>query len=186
MGFVVPALVTALGIFLGVFYPRAPTWQITSMKYKSVSANLDLTADVKIDMGLEVFNPNYVSATLNSIQMVLFHDDLSGREAAFGVISVPGGGGVELPARGSRIVDSQLLVDDMPMSMGIQMGREVQRNNGTLVSHSFATMHVTVLSRPISIEADCVQHMRADLFPIKITKIDCKYYFKKVWVPMLP
>lgn len=36
------------------------------------------------------------------------------------------------------------------------------------------------------IEADCVQHMQADVFPIKITEIDCKYYFKNVRVLLLP
>lgn len=41
-------------------------------------------------------------------------------------------------------------------------------------------------NRDILIDADCVQHMQADVFPIKITEIDCKYYFKNVRVLVLP
>lgn len=40
--------------------------------------------------------------------------------------------------------------------------------------------------RDILIEADCVQHMQADVFPIKINEIDCKYYYKNVRVLVLP
>lgn len=43
-----------------------------------------------------------------------------------------------------------------------------------------------LLGRDILIEADCVQHMKADVFPMKITKVDCKYYYKDVRVLVLP
>ena len=40
--------------------------------------------------------------------------------------------------------------------------------------------------RDVLVQADCMQHMQADVFPMQIIKIKCKYYYKNVRVPVLP
>lgn len=53
-------------------------------------------------------NPNYVPATLKGIVMTMFHEDLAGEEAPFGVVTFSGDAAARLPARGSAIVDAQV------------------------------------------------------------------------------
>lgn len=52
----------------------------------------------------------------------------------------------------------------------------------------FLVLHVCSrwFHRDMVIEADCMQHMKTDVFPIHITKIDCKYFYKAVRVLVLP
>lgn len=55
-------------------------------------------------------NPNYVSAKLNGIVMTMFHEDLNGQEAPFGVVTFAGADSARLPARGSAVVQAQVCV----------------------------------------------------------------------------
>lgn len=53
-------------------------------------------------------NPNYVSAKLNGIVMTMFHEDLAGEEAPFGVVTFSGEDVAKLPARGSAVVRAEV------------------------------------------------------------------------------
>lgn len=53
-------------------------------------------------------NPNYLSATLNGIVMTMYHEDLAGREAPFGIVTFAGENAARLPARGSAVVQAQV------------------------------------------------------------------------------
>lgn len=53
-------------------------------------------------------NPNYVPAKLNGIVMTMFHEDLAGEEAPFGVVVFSGNDAARLPARGSAVVQAQV------------------------------------------------------------------------------
>ncbi|CAN0213418.1 unnamed protein product [Ectocarpus sp. 6 AP-2014] len=183
----VPVFVAAaVSVCVGVMFPRAPTWQIVDMKYRGLSMNIaSIGVDMKIDMGLEVFNPNYVPATLKGIVMTMFHEDLGGEEAPFGVVTFAGENAARLPARGSAVVQAQMEVVSLPTSMAMGIAKDVA-DGGVIVSRASAVMDVKVMGGDILIEADCVQHMQADVFPIKINEVDCKYYYKNVRVPVLP
>ncbi|CAM9511666.1 unnamed protein product [Scytosiphon promiscuus] len=176
----------AASVCVGVLFPRAPTWQIVNMKYRGVSVNYaNIGVDMKIDMGLEVFNPNYISARLNGIVMTMFHENLSGEEAPFGVVTFSGENAAKLPARGSAVVQAQMEVVSLPTSMAMGIAKDVA-DGGVIVSRALAVMDITVAGGDILVEADCVQHLQANVFPIKINKIDCKYYYKNVRVLALP
>eukprot|EP00903_Cladosiphon_okamuranus_P018323 g16857.t1 len=156
------------------------------MKYRGLSINYaGMGVDMKVDMGLEVFNPNYVPATLKGIVMTMFHEDLAGEEAPFGVVTFSGESAARLPARGSAIVNAQMEVVSLPTSMAMGIAKDVS-DGGVIVSRALAVMDVTVMGGDILIEADCVQHMQADVFPIKINEINCKYFYKNVRVMVLP
>lgn len=181
----VPSLAAVAAVCAAIIFPRAPTWKVADMKYKGISANTDLTINALIDMTLEVLNPNYVPATLNGIVMTMFHEDLEGEEAPYGIVKVREGTRARLPARGSALVQAQLEIVSMPLKMGMGIANEV-REAGTLTSRSLAVMDVTVFGGGFLIEADCEQTMKADVFPVQITDIKCKYYYKNIRVLMLP
>eukprot|EP00904_Undaria_pinnatifida_P002477 jgi/Undpi1/1222/HiC_scaffold_108.g14136.m1 len=156
------------------------------MKYKGLSLNYaNIGLDMRIDMGLEVFNPNYVPATLNGLVMTMFHEDSTGEEVPFGVVVYSGKESARLPARGSAIVQAEMEIISLPTSLAVGIAKDVA-DGGVIASRAMAAMDVNVMGGDLLIEADCMQHMQADVFPIQILKIKCKYYYKNVRVLMLP
>lgn len=57
---------------------------------------------------IRVQNPNYVPARLNGVVMAMFHENLEGKEAPFGVVTFSGKDTANLPARGSAIIQAQV------------------------------------------------------------------------------
>ena len=72
------------------------------------------------------------------------------------------------------------------MGLGLELFQDMIGNNGTLAMAALSFMDVVVLGRQMKLEADCLQHLRADAFPMSIDKIDCQYYVNRVPVFVLP
>lgn len=69
--------------------------------------------------------------------------------------------------------------------------RQVDVFNGFYNGHKYfptgfsPTMHPPPC-RDLLVEADCLQEVQADVFPVQIVESDCKFFYKDVRVPMLP
>ncbi|CAN0459409.1 unnamed protein product [Ascophyllum nodosum] len=175
----------AVSVFAVIVFPRAPTWQIVEMKYRGVSIDFwGMGIDMRVDLGLEVSNPNYVPAKLKGLVMTMFHHNLVGEEAPFGMITFTAKDATFLPARGSAVVKAEMEVVSMPSSMAMSIAKDAA-DEGVIVSRTTAVMEGTVLGGDLLVDADCIQHLRTDVFPMQIVLIDCKYYYKSVPVPIL-
>ncbi|CAM9756591.1 unnamed protein product [Phaeothamnion confervicola] len=163
---------------------RRLTLQIVSMQYESISMNYDLTANVQIRMDLEIYNPNFVPAHVNNITLVMLHEDVYGRDVAFGVIRVQGE--FNLRMRSSRVVDSCMALDAVPPTVALQLGREIAAKNGTVLTKARSYMDVTIFRQKLMLEAECVQELQADVFPVRIKRIECSYFYNDALIPVLP
>jgi hypothetical protein len=176
----------ALGMLLAAVYPRAPSWQILEMRYNRMNVNLDFTADAEVSIGLVMSNPNVVPAHVQNVTLLLLHTDIYGQESAFGVIRVDGD--FDLPAHGSHQVQSLMTIDHIPVGVGLSMYGDMRDNDGVVVTKTLAYTTVRVLWRSLELEAECMQHLKADVFPMVVTKIECNYFMfgGALRIPMLP
>ncbi|KAG5189503.1 hypothetical protein JKP88DRAFT_233076 [Tribonema minus] len=183
---VLPVIVTYVAVLIANFFPRAPTWQIRGQKYTSVSFNYDFTMAAEMELELELYNDNLLSAHVNAIELEVLHRDAWGVERPFARIHVAGD--FALPARGSVRRAGTMVMDALAPAMAGALARDAAANGGTLVTRAHSTMDVSVLggAARARLEAECVQHLRADAFPMEVTYIDCRYYMGRHRVPMLP
>lgn len=164
----------AVGALLALLYPRAPTWQIRKQEYVSVKFNYDLSADLQIAMDLEVFNPNFIPSHIKGIRLEVMHKDVYGEERPMAEMTVTDS--FIIPMKGSKVVPCLMTSKRLPMTVILGLANDMKANNGMLVTRALAHMEMYVVGKTVSLEAECEQHIQADVFPMVIKKVDCKFY----------
>eukprot|EP01084_Bolivina_argentea_P249954 418596_1 len=164
----------ALGTLVSLAYPRAPFWQIKSLQYKSITFNLDFTANAIAEMELELHNPNIVSTHVSSLSVVLqYEDKLRQNTATFGSVQIEGN--FDVPAHGTQTIHGHVIIDRIPASVILSMIQESRDNKGIVAIKTPVSVDLVVLWKDMKLEAKCVHYVQGYALSNNIKNVNCKY-----------
>lgn len=167
-----------------LLFPRFATWDLRSTVVRSFTVGLDLSVNIEMDVGVSVYNPNYVGAHLYNASMDLFRlvpqRKHTARHLWTPAIAGPAfgraiAGSHAVPARGRFDLSSQISIPTMPMAQAWSFVREMVRHGGVVKVRGIGTALVRAAKHDMTLHLDCVQHVNTWRIPSTLEYSQCNY-----------
>lgn len=167
-----------------LLFPRFASWQISTLRYNSLCVdpwNLDVS--LELDVGVDVYNPNHLPATLYNATMDLYrvrssfvtkdhHLQAPVYGGRFGVATAQFH---EIPRRGSFPLESHVSIVKMPFSVAMSFLKEVIWHRGLVKVRVCGSALVHAAKHDLTVWVDCLQHVNIVPFPGHIIHSACTY-----------